>query len=115
MEEVKINITRKDYTWDGLGFNDYNFIRNVAPRICFWLTSICQDVNMDDSALAEKLTKIAKIIDSEDDSSKAAHWIHHDVYSPFLAYGECSECGFEQGLSSKLNYCPHCGVRMNHE
>lgn len=27
-------------------------------------------------------------------------------------YGVCSECGFEQSISNKLNYCPNCGADM---
>ena len=25
----------------------------------------------------------------------------------------CSECGFEQGISKYLNYCPNCGAKMD--
>lgn len=28
-------------------------------------------------------------------------------------YGICSECGFEQGISKYLNYCPNCGSKMD--
>ena len=28
-------------------------------------------------------------------------------------YGICSECGFEQGISKYLNYCPNCGAKMS--
>ena len=28
-------------------------------------------------------------------------------------YGICSECGFEQGLSKYLKYCPDCGAKMD--
>ena len=33
--------------------------------------------------------------------------------NPLFMYGICSNCGFEQGLSDKLNYCPNCGARMD--
>ena len=33
--------------------------------------------------------------------------------NPLLMYGICSNCGFEQGLSDKLNYCPNCGTKMD--
>lgn len=44
------------------------------------------------------------------------HWI--DAYpdiepNPMFMYGICSNCGFEQGLSDKLNYCPNCGSKMD--
>ena len=33
--------------------------------------------------------------------------------NPMFMYGICSECGFEQGISKYLNYCPDCGCRMD--
>ena len=33
--------------------------------------------------------------------------------NPMFMYGICSECGFEQGISKYLNYCPNCGARMD--
>ena len=32
--------------------------------------------------------------------------------NPMFMYGICSICGFEQSISNKLNYCPHCGAKM---
>ena len=32
--------------------------------------------------------------------------------NPMFMYGICSECGFEQGISKHLNYCPNCGAKM---
>ena len=45
-------------------------------------------------------------------------WI--DAYTdiepnPMFMYGICSECGFEQGISKYLNYCPNCGAYMRGE
>ena len=43
-------------------------------------------------------------------------WInaYTDIESnPLFMYGICSNCGFEQGLSDKLNYCPNCGTKMD--
>lgn len=34
---------------------------------------------------------------------------------PMFMYGICSECGFEQSLSGKLNFCPNCGSDMREE
>ena len=45
-------------------------------------------------------------------------WInaHPDIEpNPMFMYGICSECGFEQGISKYLNYCPNCGCRMDGE
>ena len=33
--------------------------------------------------------------------------------NPMFMYGICSECGFEQGISKYLNYCPSCGSKMD--
>ena len=58
-------------------------------------------------------------IDSEPAADVApvrhGRWI--DAYpdiepNPMFMYGICSECGFEQGISKYLNYCPNCGARM---
>ena len=47
---------------------------------------------------------------------KHGRWI--DTYpdiepNPMFMYGICSECGFEQGISKYLKYCPNCGCRMD--
>lgn len=33
--------------------------------------------------------------------------------NPMFIYGICSECGFEQGISKYLDYCPNCGAKMD--
>ena len=33
--------------------------------------------------------------------------------NPMCMYGICSECGFEQGISKYLKYCPNCGAKMD--
>lgn len=43
------------------------------------------------------------------------HWIAHNADNPFIIYGECSKCGFEQSMSAYLKYCPECGQAMNIE
>ena len=43
-------------------------------------------------------------------------WIdaYPDIESnPMFMYGICSECGFEQGISKYLKYCPNCGAKMD--
>ena len=43
-------------------------------------------------------------------------WIDAYPYiepNPMFMYGICSECGFEQGISKYLNYCPSCGAKMD--
>ena len=59
-------------------------------------------------------------IDSEPaaDVSPVRHGRWIDAYpdiepNPMFMYGSCSECGFEQGISKYLNYCPNCGAKMD--
>ena len=33
--------------------------------------------------------------------------------NPMFMYGICSKCGFEQGISKYLSYCPNCGAKMD--
>ena len=47
---------------------------------------------------------------------RRGRWI--DAYpdiepNPMFMYGICSECGFEQGISKYLSYCPNCGAKMD--
>ena len=66
---MKINVQSNDYTWNGVGYNSYNFIQNVAPRISRWLVDVYMNSLTDDSEkneiLANKICKIARIIDEE--------------------------------------------------
>lgn len=49
------------------------------------------------------------------ESIQHGHWITHNDGDPFLIYGSCSKCGFEQSISSTLHYCPDCGAKMDEE
>lgn len=56
------------------------------------------------------------IIASDVAPVRHGRWI--DAYpdiepNPMFMYGICSECGFEQGISKYLNYCPNCGAKMD--
>lgn len=49
---------------------------------------------------------------------KTGKWI--DTYpdiepNPMFMYAICSECGCEQAISNKLNFCPDCGADMRGE
>lgn len=49
---------------------------------------------------------------------KTGRWInaYPDIEpNPMFMYGICSECGFDQSISDKLNYCPNCGADMRGE
>lgn len=62
------------------------------------------------------ISDIAKAPTIEAEPLKHGRWI--DAYpdiepNPMFMYGICSECGFEQGISKYLNYCPNCGAKMD--
>ncbi len=66
---MKINIKTSDYQRYNLGFNEFNFIKNIIPRISHWLldeynkTIFYNEKEM--LILHNKLIKIAEIIDEE--------------------------------------------------
>ena len=52
------------------------------------------------------------------DVAEVVHGQWIDAYpdiepNPMFMYGICSECGFEQGISKYLNFCPNCGAKMD--
>ena len=58
------------------------------------------------------------IISSDVAPVRHGRWInaYPDIEpNPMFMYGICSECGFEQGISKYLNYCPNCGAKMDLE
>lgn len=53
-----------------------------------------------------------------DDLVKRGHWInaYPEIESnPMFMYGICSECGYEQSISSDLPICPGCFAMMEVE
>ena len=66
---MKIDIKESDYQWHGRGFNEYNFIENVIPRISTWLLDEYHKKAIynesERSILYNKLIGIAEIIDEE--------------------------------------------------
>ena len=65
----------------------------------------------------ENILKVINSIPAADVAPvRHGRWI--DTYpdiepNPMFMYGICSECGFEQGISKYLNYCPNCGAKMD--
>ena len=58
-----------------------------------------------------------RCINPSEDVATVRHGRWIDAYpdiepNPMFMYGICSECGFEQGISKYLNYCPNCGAKM---
>lgn len=75
---------------------------------------LCRVIFEDDFKRAIK--KIPKGIIVDVAPVRHGQWI--DAYpdiepNPMFMYGICSECGFEQGISKYLNYCPNCGAKMD--
>ena len=75
---------------------------------------LCRVIFEDDFKRAIK--KIPKGIIVDVAPMRRGRWI--DAYpdiepNPMFMYGICSECGFEQGISKYLNYCPNCGAKMD--
>ena len=67
-----------------------------------------------------KASSIYAVIDNAPaaDVAEVVHGQWIDAYpdiepNPMFMYGICSECGFEQGISKYLNYCPNCGAKMD--
>ena len=63
------------------------------------------------------LMKKNRCINPSEDVATVRHGRWIDAYpdiepNPMFMYGICSECGFEQGISKYLNYCPNCGAKM---
>ncbi len=74
---------------------------------------LCRVIFEDDFKRAIK--KIPKGIIVDVDPVRHGRWInaYPDIEpNPMFMYGICSECGFEQGISKYLNYCPNCGAKM---
>ena len=66
--------------------------------------------------LCEVEIAIGKTPDADVAPVRHGRWI--DAYpdiepNPMFMYGICSECGFEQGISKYLKYCPDCGSKMD--
>ena len=59
---------------------------------------------------------IERILSADVVPVRHGRWInaYSDIEpNPMFMYGICSECGFEQGISKYLNFCPNCGAKMD--
>ena len=71
---------------------------------------------MQDGCSAKNLQSISDMPAADVAPVRHGRWI--DAYpdiepNPMFMYGICSECGFEQGISKYLKYCPDCGAKMD--
>lgn len=95
----KINITDKDYTYNGMGYNDFNFINNVVPRISQWLINEFFAVKDSHSVkrqeeFAHKLHQIGQIIDNSISSEEKIN-IVKQVIDDEIYYADCELCLFD--------------------
>ena len=77
----------------------------------------CQFVSCPDDDKCDEYEAM-KNLPSAQPERKTGRWInaYPDIESnPMFMYGICSECGFEQSISDKLNFCPNCGADMRGE
>ena len=64
-----------------------------------------------------------KSLPSAQPERKTTHWVPLDErFASWSSYYKCSECGFRINLRTvtdfsgqSVNYCPHCGLRMEVE
>ena len=91
--------------------------RQAAIR---WVKTECNPYGKPtlDFESGKKIIKYLKRMPSVIPQQKVGRWInaYPDIEpDPMLMYGICSKCGFEQGISDKLNYCSNCGAKMEGE
>lgn len=67
---MKINVNDSDYRCEGMGYNSWNLVKNVCPRINKWLFMNFEKSKFDDyeevKKFAKKLILISEIIDKEE-------------------------------------------------
>ncbi len=69
---MKINVSLKDYTWEGLGFNNFNFINNVSCDLSNWLLENYQNnrqgkfTKEEEERYVNLLKQIIDLINSEE-------------------------------------------------
>lgn len=95
----KINITDKDYTYNGMGYNDFNFINNVVPRISQWLINEFFAVKDSHSVkrqeeFASKLNQIGRIIDDLFPFKEKVEAVEQ-VINDEMYYADCELCQFD--------------------
>ena len=87
--------------------------REKAYEKCGWYNTVNGK-----SICAARKDELAAIPSADVSPVRHGRWI--DAYpdiepNPMFMYGICSACGFEQGISKYLKYCPDCGAKMDLE
>jgi hypothetical protein len=105
----KININNNDYTYHGIGYNDFNFINNVVPRISKWLVeefSATQNADFEhQKEFANKLNQIGQIIDNPPMSSEEKVEAVEQVINDEMYYADCELCQFDCEFSHSCDTC----------
>ena len=104
----KININSTDYTYHGVGYNDFNFINNVVPRISQWLVeefSATQNADLEhQKELANKLNQIGRIIDDLFPFKEKVEAVEQ-VINDEMYYADCELCQFDCEFSHSCDTC----------
>jgi hypothetical protein len=104
----KININNNDYTYHGVGYNDFNFINNVVPRISKWLVeefSATQNSDFErQKEFVNKLNQIGRIIDDLFPSKEKVEAVEQ-VINDEMYYADCELCQFDCEFSHSCDTC----------
>ena len=97
---------------------DLDCCSNLKQEAITTIEDIAQYMDEDELLHHSRPLAIAYLALTEDVSAPVRHGRWINAYpniepNPMFMYGICSECGFEQGISKYLNYCPNCGAKMD--
>lgn len=67
-------------------------------------------VHVGEPGRARKLIEDAPMVDAE--TVRHGRWIEKPTTVKYWSYSECSVCGSWQE-ECRMNYCPHCGAKMD--
>lgn len=105
--------------WFIMGFDTDDGCYTYHYELKDWDLFQCKELDKGkpwDGHTSKDVRRLLSIPDADVTPVRHGRWI--DAYpeiepDPMFMYGICSECGFEQGISKYLNYCPDCGAKMD--
>ena len=105
--------------WFIMGFDTDEGCYTYHYELKDWDLFQCKELDKGkpwDGHTSKDVRRLLSIPAADVEPVRHGRWI--DAYpdieaNPMFMYGICSECGFEQGISKYLNYCPNCGCRMD--
>ena len=95
---------------------EYTKIETARTIIC----DFCNQLYSDEPCEPADCDWLRMLEEDAADVAPVRHGRWIDAYpdiepNPMFMYGICSACGFEQGISKYLKYCPDCGAKMDLE